>query len=336
MRRLVSWIQWFLLGSHILALVAVAATLRLEGRYWLGTVLAFAPAWVYLVPTGLLFGLFAIRCWHLSRRARVGEAGALVVAVGIWLFGIAGLTVSWPSSSSDDDGARVRLMTYNLGGMPRIGIPSLVTLMQDHRVDIGVFQECNPGPEGRSFFDGYTLHQEFGLCYLSRIVPKDIVVRDPSDYWAQAGSGVMSRYDVETELGPVSIVNAHLETPRAGLEAMVHERLRGIETLHAVNRQRQVEAAELARWSNPARSNLVIAGDLNMPAYSALIRENFSGLVNAYSESGVGFGDTKLTKWHSVRIDHVLFNARYQAAAADVVDGIGGDHRPLIVSLRRP
>jgi len=72
-----------------------------------------------------------------------------------------------------------------------------------------------------------------------------------------------------------------------------------------------------------------------MPVESAIYRSYWSDCANSYSEVGHGFGFTRVLKWFSVRIDHVLACGGWRPVKAIVGPDLGSDHLPLIVDLRR-
>jgi endonuclease/exonuclease/phosphatase (EEP) superfamily protein YafD len=74
-------------------------------------------------------------------------------------------------------------------------------------------------------------------------------------------------------------------------------------------------------------------GDFNLPVESAIYRANWAGFTNAFSQQGLGFGYTKHTRWHGIRIDHVLARSGWDIERAWVGPSAGGDHLPVIVEL---
>jgi endonuclease/exonuclease/phosphatase (EEP) superfamily protein YafD len=109
---------------------------------------------------------------------------------------------------------------------------------------------------------------------------------------------------------------------------------KGVPELKANIRQREFESSIGRDWTTRATGPLVITGDFNMPIESAIYRRYWSSFTNAFSEAGLGFGDSKETSWHGIRIDHVLLGSDWQCLGAFVGPHLGGDHRPMVADLR--
>jgi vancomycin resistance protein VanJ len=78
-----------------------------------------------------------------------------------------------------------------------------------------------------------------------------------------------------------------------------------------------------------------VAGDFNMPVESSIYRAHWGDLKNAFSTRGLGWGGSKKTSWHSVRIDHVVHNHSWRCIHAAVGPDVGSDHRPVFAVLER-
>jgi len=70
-----------------------------------------------------------------------------------------------------------------------------------------------------------------------------------------------------------------------------------------------------------------------MPVESAIYRRYWSDFSNAFSDAGWGWGATKATRWHGIRIDHVLVGHGASALRAWVAPHLDGDHRPMAADL---
>ena len=84
----------------------------------------------------------------------------------------------------------------------------------------------------------------------------------------------------------------------------------------------------------PIQQTVIVAGDFNVMEESAIYRESWGRLRNAFSTAGLGWGYTKRENWLlAARIDHVLTGPRWRATRAWVETWNGSDHRPLVVDL---
>src|SRR5439155_5647959 len=97
-------------------------------------------------------------------------------------------------------------------------------------------------------------------------------------------------------------------------------------------RRHQSEA--ISPRAKETRGPVLLAGDFNLPVESAIYRRSWSSFSNAFSTAGLGWGHTKLTSWHGVRIDHVLAGPGWQFRRCWVGPDVGSDHRPLIAEAQ--
>src|SRR4029079_7248164 len=119
---------------------------------------------------------------------------------------------------------------------------------------------------------------------------------------------------IDTPLGRLNLLNVQLETIRDGLESILVDKFRGIPAFNANRAEAGYEALLAREWSRRGVGDLIVAGDFNMPVESAIYREHWGDLRNAFSVCGQGFGHTKLTSWFGIRIDHVLMDGHWRCA----------------------
>lgn len=99
--------------------------------------------------------------------------------------------------------------------------------------------------------------------------------------------------------------------------------------------QRDLESMLARQFVREAGDPVIVTGDFNMPVESALYRRDWADLDNAFHAAGWGTGATKHTRWHGIRIDHVLAGPGWRAVRAVVGPDLGGDHHPMVADLRR-
>jgi endonuclease/exonuclease/phosphatase (EEP) superfamily protein YafD len=313
----------------VLVLAVTAALLFLSDRWWPITALLFSPRWVWAPPLAPLAAGAAL--YH--RRALIPVA----LTAFLVLFPIMGLQVPSPTRLFSDQGRTdLRVMTYNIGG-GEIDPAGLAPLLEETGADVALFQECQAIVEkARPSLEqhGFHVDAQYGSCIASRFPIGKIDVRDPRDVWRMNGSGVITRYEIAVPGIPLNVVNVHLETVRDGLTAVMRRApWKGAARLEENIRQRDFESSLGRAWTERATGPLVITGDFNMPFESAIYQRYWSSFTNAFSAAGLGFGHTKETRWHGIRIDHVLLGPGWECVGAHVGRHLGGDHRPMIAYL---
>jgi vancomycin resistance protein VanJ len=322
--RLKGWV-WL----YVVAVLAVAVALQwLADRWWPATLILFAPRWPWALPLLVLVPLALLKARRLL--------WPLALSAMVLLFGISGFVPPSVATLADrDQPADLRVVSYNLGGMadPR----ALVHWLESVAPDVAVFQECAQLLEAsrKTLFErGWQIEVRQGSCMVGRHSIRRVEARDQTAIWKMYGSGVVVRYEVETPGRVVNVVNVHLETVREGLEAVRERRWGGISELESNIEQRDLESMLASAFAQQAGGPLLVAGDFNMPVESAIYRRHWAWLVNAFSCAGFGFGHSKATRWHGVRIDHVLLGPGWSCLRTRVGEGLGGDHRPVIADLR--
>ena len=302
--------------------------LALADEWWVASLILFGPRWIWAIPLAVL----APAAWVLQRRLLwpLGFA-ALILLLYVNSFEVPSFAVLTREDARRD----LRVMTYNIGG----GHPdpaSLAPLLEEIAPDVALFQECDAlMAAARTSLEqkGWHVEVQWSSCIASRHPIRKVDARDPQDVWKMGGSGAIVRYEVELPGLPVSIVNVHLETVREGLAAVMHRAWHGAPELTANIQQRDFESGLGRAWTERAKGPLVITGDFNMPLESAIYRRHWSSFTNAFSEAGFGFGITKVTGWHGIRIDHVLLGPGWFCQSAWVGPDLGMDHRPMVADL---
>jgi endonuclease/exonuclease/phosphatase family metal-dependent hydrolase len=227
-------------------------------------------------------------------------------------------------------GQALTVLTLNTGR--GVSSSELSRVVEQADVDIAVFQEC-----GRTFSmqladtPGWFVRSAGSLCSASRypIISHDVLRRSVGGVGAMAIALVLQVAPTRR----ISLFNVHLETVREGIDAVSDM---GPSTMAAFRDNLASRALEsrivsdaVARAPHPA----IVAGDFNLPTDSAIYRENWRRLSNAFEQAGVGFGYTKYTSWWGARIDHILYDGDWRAVRAGVGPALGSDHRPVIATL---
>jgi endonuclease/exonuclease/phosphatase family metal-dependent hydrolase len=149
------------------------------------------------------------------------------------------------------------------------------------------------------------------------------------------GGGSVGRYTLETPEGPVVFFNLHLASPREALQAVRDEPFGGAPELRKSIALRQEESRTASGWAAEAPGAVLLAGDFNMPPESAVYRRDWSQYTDAFGTAGFGFGYTWFSRYHGLRIDHILAGPGWRCLDCRVGPDVGSDHRPLIAEWIR-
>ncbi|WP_157726575.1 endonuclease/exonuclease/phosphatase family protein [Thalassotalea crassostreae] len=219
------------------------------------------------------------------------------------------------------------ILSANLGGGGKL------EELQNHLIkikpDIVALQEANKQRITDFFEDDWNVSCSGHLCTLSRYpLEKDTSLQRNS----LGGWGVfLLSHSIIINDNKVNFANIHLDTPRSALTGLLYADF-DTSIIKEVDDNRTIEAGVVKAWVNKY-DNVVLAGDFNMPIDENIYHQNFNTLENAIDVSSSGFNYTKFTKWHGIRIDHILFTKIYDAVSSDVLNDVGGDHHPVVATL---
>ena len=335
-------------AARVAVVVLIAALLLITAAQ---RALAEPPWWVelsrYLPFTVLLLPM--IVAVVLSAWLGKGWLAASLAALA-WLLVV---TMGAVFGAGDEGELPLRLMTYNIkveGAAERPeGIPALAAEIARHDPDLLVLQDAHihraqrakPGvPADLSF--GLPQVQEIGQYVVaSRFSLRDCREGSISVFGNDAR---FLRCIVTAHGRDLDLVDVHFESPRGGLNAARREGLSGLDEWRRNVEARLAEARSLATQIGGSTRPLIVAGDLNAPEASPVVRALLArGLRDAYAGAGHGWGYTyghKLQGWLTLqrgfsflRIDHILVSPQIGVADCRVGDGGPSDHRPVVADL---
>jgi endonuclease/exonuclease/phosphatase (EEP) superfamily protein YafD len=327
--RLAALLCW----SYLLLLLGLIFYIRVKGDgEWVATILVFSPRWIFAAPVVLLLPLVVYRLCRLP-------VALLVITA---LFPLMGLSVGWnrlsgggsksvstTSASPASTGLSelpLRLVTFNLHHT-NFGTPALSRFLADSHADVLSFEELPEKPLRSALPADLPHRARYGELLIASRYP--IMVRPRVLWW-----DVAMLYTLNTPVGPVELVGLHLSSPHWAIADSLDGSTGGPDELVQNIANRRNEAQMLRQLID--RSNdqpLIIAGDFNLVPDSALFRENFSKVTDAWDASGLGFGWTYYHQFTMVRIDHIVFNDWVRCQSCRVGPEIVSPHRPLIADL---
>lgn len=317
-------------GLTAAAIAATAAILvaGAEHAWWL----AHLQYWPY--PVFLLAGLAALGASAaLTRRWRAGALAALLLVPAV---------IMDPACGGGERGSgRVRVMTFNAKDYVTLDSPDgllhIAAEIARHDPDVVLLQDAHDlgamAPERRrAAFPGREVWSHGEYVVASRFGLRDCAPRDMSygRHERRYVRCVVSAHGVDIDL-----FGAHFETPRRGLDP---RRGAGPAGWRANVEARMTQARALARDVRASLRPVIVAGDLNAPGRSLVVRELLAaGLRDAHEVAGCGFGFTYGHAWaigaSFLRIDHVLASPQLAVVAAAVGEGGRSPHRAVISDL---
>jgi endonuclease/exonuclease/phosphatase family metal-dependent hydrolase len=313
-------------GVAAVCAVGLALAFRFAGEHaWWIELARYVPYLAYLLPA-LVAAALSLR---LGWRWRCAAA----LALGLVLGPIMGLALG----TGDAGTGRLRVATYNVKDYVIAWELALhdadIIAMQDAHL-LSDMHRKDPRSLANMFGDRQVVISEQYII-ASRLPLrgcKEANISFPGEAHHYLRCTVVAK-GVEFDL-----FNVHLLTPRAGLNATRHERLEGIDDWKDNVASRMAQARALAREVAASPRPVVLAGDLNAPEHSPVVRALLeAGLRDAFSAAGVGYG---YTHGHSLRphisftrLDHVLVSRQFGVADSFVGGKEASEHRPVITDL---
>lgn len=270
--------------------------------------------------------LLALPAWVWSRRSLWPlTLSALVVLGPIMAFHAAGLM---PISHAR--GPILRVINCNVDG-ENLNAEALFKLIEAEQADVVACQEWQGHEELIQALQqlGWHMRTDRGLFLASKLPILSARTIASAEDWRD----LAAIYSLQSPWGTVQFVNLHLETARKGLEPLMEGRQAETHSI-VENIRRRGDESELVRGrAELLGPPLLIAGDFNLPADSAIYRSNWSRFADSFESAGFGYGYTKWTHYWGIRIDHLLTGAGFRVRSCRVGPDVGSDHDPLITEV---
>ena len=314
-----------------IAVVCLVAVIAISGAVWsapdgsfVGVILRYGPRWVVVLPiAGLMLVLLAVRAWRATLIA--------MLTLGISLGAFAGLRLHPLAAPVDESAERLRIMTLNCDG--NAADVDVVTLfVGEWQPDLILLQDCGRVGRPESLPKSWNLITGPGGLVLASRYPADAAggIHETSFGGGDRGA---DRFVVDSPWGKLTLVNVHLPTPRAGLEAAIHLDSHAGGVIAEQARVRANASETTRAFAGTPDKNLFVAGDFNMPVESPAFLRDWGQYQNAFGSAGNGFGWTMFTSRAVVRIDQILSGPGWECRACWVGRNVGSAHRPLLADF---
>ncbi len=347
--------MWFFMMGLLTWVAAVALLLSYVSvfippdRFWLPAF--FGLAFPYLVTAVFLLMLF----WWFHRRWRRGLVLLLLLLTG---WGYMRHFYSLPHKMPNPPGKGFSVMTFNVRSFdiyvgdrqshPEEGI---LTFLRKARPDVLCLQEFYTStrtvPEKKivkalgypHHFITYTTSRSgahYGIAIFSRF---PLLHRQVIRY--EGSSNCSQSCDLVVGGDTLRLFNNHLQSTHLGGEEFRFIELPGEkEAIQRISLRLRTAYAQRARQVRILRDSIdvspypvVVVGDFNDTPVSYTYHHLRHGLVDAFVESGKGFGKTYHGKVPSFRIDYIFHDPRYRSVEYRTFRNDLSDHFAVMCTL---
>ena len=326
----------FIIIAVALTVFLVCAAFKIgPEQWWALAFLQYVPYYLFLVPALIAFAV----SMKLSAKWRLISSSTVALVLTL----IMGLSLGMGDVGSEG----IRVMTYNVKDYIALDSPEGLAIISEevarHDPDILMFQdarrlnltkETDPsalkslyGDRHVYTFGQYAVASRYPL---RNCKPGKISYRDRQHTFVHC--------IVDTGFTQIDLYTAHFLTPRAGLNAVRHERLSGIDEWEQNVADRMAQARALASAVQTSIRPIILAGDFNAPDHSLVVRTlQSAGVRDAFAAAGVGYG---YTYGHSLRpgisflrIDHIFVSSSIGVQDCFVGGKLASPHRPIVADL---
>jgi endonuclease/exonuclease/phosphatase (EEP) superfamily protein YafD len=140
-------------------------------------------------------------------------------------------------------------------------------------------------------------------------------------------------YQLKTPRGAIPIINLHLASPHNPFDELLDLSPSAPKRIADNSRMRWEQSQMIGSVAQGLGQQILVGGDFNTQADSAVFRESWNQLTDAFSAAGWGYGRTYFARLTATRIDHVLAGAAWRVQRCVVGPDIGSAHRPVLAEL---
>ncbi len=333
----------FLAYAYPVALLVVVLLFALIGDdVWFVGVAQYLPRLGFALPLPVI--ACALFVFGLRRLLSIQA-----VSVFLLVFPLLGFVL--PSCDARDERVpMLRLVSYNVNSA-HAGEPRVVDVVMRYAADIVVLQEA----AGRAESLARRLSEHYPHVYastqfvtasrypiLSTYEPDKIPLED------RQRSPRFISHVLDTPLGKVALYNVHPISPRDGFAAIRGQGVRrelfsgrllmaqNVADLRVNSRLRELQLRYIATRAKAERAPVIIAGDMNLPTLSPLMRRYLADYDDGFRTAAWGFGYTfptdKPLAW--MRLDRVLASPELRFVHFEVGQDLVSDHRPVMAELQ--
>ena len=328
--------------AYPLALLAVAAALRLIGeRWWVTTIALYLPRIGFALPLPLLVVALLIA---RSYRLLITQ----VVAAFVLVFPLMGLGLHLGGARAATVGSqRFRLFTLNTG-LGKNGTGEILERIRSADPDVIALEEVSDDDVEalRLGLPGHAFRHLDQFVIASRFPIEEVVVPPPIWRDGRAQSAQYAHCRLITPAGPIRLFVVHPISPHDAFDKL---RGRGLwseilsgrilrsasaRTMEANTQERLGQVRALASDAEKSAESVLIAGDTNLPGLSWAFSRWLGGFSDGFAEVGRGFGysyPAQRMVW--MRIDRILAGPRFRFLDVATISPRISDHLAVAADI---
>ena len=340
------WTQRIVVATAVAYPVAVAAIwlcFRYIGESWWATgVGLYLPRIGFALPLPLLVVLLL-----LLRLRRL--LWTQLVAVGLVVFPLMGLVISFPGSLRQGEPA-LRILSFNVDS-GYFGNDKIDAAIQAWSPDVVLLQEVQLEATKladtlRSRYESVEPSGQFIIA--SRFPILAVFDPDRLPHYGRLRSPRFMHYLIDSPLGHIALYHVHPVSPRSvfyelrGKGGLKREILSGhilsgdaavdVEENNAL-RSLQIQTASELAANEPYP--VIIAGDTNLPGLSRVFARHLSEYQDGFAKAGWGFGYTFQSYRPWMRLDRILAGPELRFVNFKVGCPGASDHLCVVADLQR-
>jgi endonuclease/exonuclease/phosphatase (EEP) superfamily protein YafD len=221
----------------------------------------------------------------------------------------------------------VRVLTINTGNF-FFGDPTDEIIAWDP--DIVFLQQTNPAHTARIASRLYQGKGEFRTQMFNGVITRWKIRREDRNPVIRS-----QQLELETPEGDnVQVVNIHLATAATDLRLWRRSAWREHNQNRKTRRQEMSVALQiLSQTTDFPNVPTILAGDFNAPATDVVHRQLSRDFIDAFSEAGVGWGNTFHRSFPILRIDHIYSTRHLTPVRSRVVETRHSDHRFVVADF---
>jgi endonuclease/exonuclease/phosphatase family metal-dependent hydrolase len=325
---------------YLLALLVVAAALRLIGeRWWVTTIALYLPRIGFALPLPLVIvALLIARSYRLLLTQ--------VAAAFVLLFPLMGLHVGGARAPSPG-ALRFRLFALNTG-LCKNGTGEILDRIRGANPDVIALEEVDDDDVEalRLGLPGFAFRHLDQFVIASRFPIEEEGGAPPIWIDGQVQSAQYAHCRLLTPAGPIRLFAVHPLSPHDAFDQLRGRGLRdeilsgrilrsaSARAMQANTRERLEQVHALAADAASSSDPVIIAGDTNLPGLSWAFSHWLGGFSDGFAEVGRGFGysyPAQRMVW--MRIDRILAGSRFRFLDAATISPRISDHLAIAADL---